>query len=224
MKRLFFLSFFLATTTVLFPVNVRSDYSNELEIIKTKQNDWSLKYSGYKTETPGSQRKISFKFSSNISNSDLGEGIFRYNNGSLKNISFLFLDDFDLSGEDQTDWYMKWKKVAGASGKARINIVEIEGKNVNAINVKGVFVRENGYWRIQAEYVSGPMPVDGEIYYFELAESQKPAEEASSEISNTTENNSEAAKIETIAEPVKAETKVEEAAAVVTAVALPRRN
>ncbi len=162
---------------LVFPHNPLTKNFPETRFSQATEVDKPSRYSGYREETLSEQRKISFRFSSITTNNDPGNGAFRYNRDSLKKVTYIFLDEFDLSGEDQTDWYMQWKKAAGTTGKVRINIIEAENKNINVFYFKGVFVRENGYWRIPAEYVSGSMPVDGEIYYFELDKKNEPAEE-----------------------------------------------
>jgi hypothetical protein len=177
MKRVFFINLFLITTLLVFPCNI-SENSHKVGIIETRQIEKPLKYSGYQEVSSLGQRKISFKFSGITTNSDPGDGAFRYNRDSLRSVTYILLDEFNLSGEDQTDWYMQWKKAAGVTGKVRVNIAESEGKNINVFYIKGGFVRENGYWRIPAEYISGSMPVDGEIYYFEMVENKEPVKES----------------------------------------------
>ena len=120
----------------------------------------------YQEGASGVKRSISYKFSNIITDDDPGNGKFRYNNDTVSGISYLFLDDIDLSGEDQTKWYSTWDDTTGATGRGRLNIVEYEGKNVNIFDVTGVFVEENGYWKIPVRYVSGSLPADGVTYYY----------------------------------------------------------
>jgi len=141
----------------------------------------------YHEGSSGVKRSISYKFSNEVVDSDPGNGIFRYNKNDITGITYIYLDDIDLSGEDQTNWYSTWDKETGATGRGRINIVEYEGKNVNVFDVKGVFVEEDGYWKIPVEFVSGSLPADGKTYFYiferienkdETSKEEKKAEES----------------------------------------------
>ena len=99
----------------------------------------------YQEGSTGVKRSIHYKFSSNKTDSDPGNGVFRYNGSSLPSTTYVFLDDIDLSGEDQTKWYSTWDDTTGATGRGRINIVEYEGQNIDVFDVTGVFVKGDGY-------------------------------------------------------------------------------
>ncbi len=120
----------------------------------------------YQESSSGVKRSIHYKFSSVTSDSDPGNGIFRYNKDNKEGISYIYIDDFDLAGENQTKWYSTWDDTTGATGRGRINIVEYEGKNVNIFDVKGVFVKAEGYWKVPVEFISGSLPADGTVYYY----------------------------------------------------------
>ena len=90
--------------------------------------------------TPGAsgvKRSIGYKFSLKRGFEDPGNGIFRYNNDNVSDVTILYVDDIDISGEDQTKWYSTWDDTTGATGRGRINMVEHDGKNVNIFDVKG---------------------------------------------------------------------------------------
>jgi len=120
----------------------------------------------YQESSSGVKRSIHYKFSTVTSDSDPGNGIFRYNKDNKEGISYIYIDDFDLAGENQTKWYSTWDDTTGATGRGRINIVEYEGKNVNIFDVKGVFVKAEGYWKVPVEFISGSLPADGAVYYY----------------------------------------------------------
>ena len=57
--------------------------------------------------TPGAsgvKRSIGYKFSTLVTDADPGVGIFRYNNMTLPEVNFIFVDNNDIKGEDQTNW------------------------------------------------------------------------------------------------------------------------
>jgi hypothetical protein len=124
----------------------------------------------------GVKRSIGYRFSKDQSDTDPGNGTFRYNNENPAGITYIFLDNVDISGEDQTKWYSTWDDTTGATARGQLFIVDDKGGNKSILNVSGVFVRENGYWKIPVEFVSGNMPVDGSIYYYvfnRIAKKQK---------------------------------------------------
>ena len=119
--------------------------------------------------SPGSsgvKRSIAYRFSDVSEDADPGNGIFRYNNDTLSLVSYIFVDNNDLSGEDQTHWYGTWDDTTGASGRGRISIAHYEGNNVNVFDVSGIFLIGEGFWKIPVRYVSGALPVSGATYYY----------------------------------------------------------
>ncbi|HPR11307.1 MAG TPA: hypothetical protein PLV06_02880 [Bacteroidales bacterium] len=114
----------------------------------------------------GVRRSIGYKFSSAVTVADPGSGIFRYNNSSISKVRWIVVDNTDISGEDQTNWYSTWDKSTGATGRGSIDIAEPGGKLVCMFNITGVFVKEEGYWKIPVEYFSGTLPVNGATYYY----------------------------------------------------------
>ena len=132
-------------------------------------------------EASGVRRSIGYKFSTVVTDSDPGNGLFRYNNPVISRVTWIFVDNNDISGEDQTNWYSTWDKTTGATARGSINIVEHEGKNVNLFNVTGVFIKGAGYWKIPVEFISGSLPANGTAYYYVFNriahQKPKPAEE-----------------------------------------------
>ena len=120
----------------------------------------------YTEDASGVRRSIHYKFSTLLPDGDPGNGIFRCNNNTLSKVTWIFIDNNDLSGEDQTNWYSTWDKTTGATARGSISIVEYEGRNVINFNVTGVFVKGEGYWKFPVEYISGSLPANGTTYYF----------------------------------------------------------
>ena len=119
--------------------------------------------------TPGSsgvKRSIGYRFSSQTSNSDPGEGTFRFDNPGIGGVSFMYIDNVDIAGDDQTQWYSTWEKETGASGRGGITIAEKSGKVVALVNITGVMTDAGGFWRVPVEVASGSIPVNGTIYYY----------------------------------------------------------
>ncbi|MGE5406819.1 MAG: hypothetical protein ACM3NR_03815 [Methanosarcina sp.] len=130
---------------------------------KVIQNNPDTKYT---EDASGVKRSISYAFSSDANDADPGNGTFKYNSANISKATFIYLDDNDLSGDDQTKWYKTWDDTTGATGRGQLNIVEKDGKNINVFYVTGVFTDENGYWKIPVEYVSGDIPAKGTTYFY----------------------------------------------------------
>ncbi len=130
---------------------------------KENQGKQDIKYT---EDASGVRRSIHYKFSMLLADGDPGNGIFNYNHNILSKVTWIFVDNNDLSGDDQTNWYSTWDKTTGATARGSISIVEYEGRNVINFNVTGVFVKGEGYWKFPVEYISGSIPADGATYYF----------------------------------------------------------
>jgi len=114
----------------------------------------------------GVRRSIGYKFSALVTDTDPGNGIFRCNNSQAGKVTWIYVDNIDVSGEDQTNWYSTWDKTTGATARGSINIVGQAGKDVILFNVTGLFVKANGYWKIPVEFISGNLPASGATYYY----------------------------------------------------------
>lgn len=123
----------------------------------------------------GVKRSIGYKFDENTEATNPGKGIFRYNSEKLPEISWIYVDNIDISGEDQTKWYSTWDDTTGAMGRGRISLAALEGKNIDVFDITGLFVLENSYWKIPVKYVSGSLPFTSATYYciFERIENKK---------------------------------------------------
>ncbi|MBK7131533.1 MAG: hypothetical protein IPH69_01515 [Bacteroidales bacterium] len=119
--------------------------------------------------TPGAsgvKRSIGYKFSLKRGFEDPGNGIFRYNNDNVSDVTIIYVDDIDISGEDQTKWYSTWDDTTGATARGRITIADAEGKVVTVFYFTDVFKDSDGFWILPVEYVSGVLPIDNSVYYY----------------------------------------------------------
>jgi hypothetical protein len=128
-------------------------------------------------EASGVKRSIGYRFSSSTVAGDPGNGVFRYDKGAAADIKYLFVDDIDISGEDQTKWYSTWDKNTGAAGRGGLTIADKDGKVIGLFNFTNVFNDADGFWKLPVEYISGNMPQDGTAcyYVFDRISHQKPA-------------------------------------------------
>jgi hypothetical protein len=123
--------------------------------------------------TPGAsgvKRSIGYKFSSIREDSAPGNGLFRFNSDTVSYVKWIYVDDNDIKGEDQTQWYSTWDDSTGATGRGQLIIVENESEDINtSINVfdiTDVFIDADGYWKFPVSYVSGTSLRDGFTYYY----------------------------------------------------------
>jgi hypothetical protein len=117
-------------------------------------------------ESSGVKRSIGYKFSSSVTSGDPGNGMFTLDNRNPQVARYIFIDDRDVSGADQTKWYSTWDDPSGATGRGQAILADINGKVICIFNFTGVFTDENGYWKLPVEYVSGSSPVGGSVYYY----------------------------------------------------------
>ena len=119
--------------------------------------------------TPGAsgvKRSIGYRFSTATADADPGKGIFRYNNKNASDVSFIFVNDNDIKGDDQNKWYRTWEDSTGASGRGQILIVKLNSEVVNIFNFTDVFTDGDGYWKFPVKYVSGTVPANDSLYYY----------------------------------------------------------
>ena len=133
------------------------------DTVKTNKQPQETRYT---TGNSGVRRSINYKFSKSVQDTDPGNGIFRYSSDTISNVKWIFIDNDDLSGEDQSNWYKTWDDTTGATGRGSVNLVKSEENNINAFNFTGVFIKEEGYWKFPVEFISGDMPAEGASYYF----------------------------------------------------------
>jgi hypothetical protein len=160
MKKIFCLSVLLLTGTALVAQKANQNNAAQANDNKVPQEI------RYKEGSSGVKRSINYRFDPSNSDSDPGTGSFRYNSETISKVTFLYVNNSDLSGEDQSKWYKTWDDTTGATGRGRISVVEYQGSNVNVFDVSGVFIRAGGFWKIPVEYVSGSRPAAGATYYY----------------------------------------------------------
>ena len=119
--------------------------------------------------TPGAsgvKRSIGYRFSLKRGFEDPGTGIFRYNNDNVSDVTIIYVDNIDISGEDQTKWFSTWDDTTGATARGAITVADNEGNVITVFNFTGVFIDGAGFWILPVEYVSGTLPLDGHSYYY----------------------------------------------------------
>ncbi|HLN20536.1 MAG TPA: hypothetical protein VK213_05565 [Bacteroidales bacterium] len=135
---------------------------------KNQQKETSDKSSGTKISvgSSGVKRSISYRFSSSSGESDPGNGTFSFDKYDAGQAGYLIADDIDLSGEDQSKWFSTWDDTTGATGRGQIILVDQLTDKTTILDVRNVFTREKGYWKIPVSIVSGSLPENGKVYFY----------------------------------------------------------
>jgi len=144
----------------------------------SKKNDQEAKVVHITPGSSGVKRGIGYKFLLRRGDEDPGNGLFRFNDDNVSDVRFIYVDNLDITGEDQTKFYSSWDQTTGATGRGRVTIADANGKVISVFYFKGVFVDGKGFWKLPVEYVSGELPIDGHIYYYvfdRIAQNENPA-------------------------------------------------
>src|SRR5574340_1255744 len=71
--------------------------------------------------TPGAsgvKRSIGYRFSSLVQPGNPGSGNFMFNSGTIDKVTYLIVNDIDITGDNQTKWYSTWDDTTGADRKS----------------------------------------------------------------------------------------------------------
>jgi len=167
MKNIVVLILFLLICNPAFPQKKEAaDSTKKKEQNTTIKKDQDAQVVHITPGASGVKRSIGYKFSLSREFEDPGNGIFRYNSDNVSDVTIIYVDNIDISGEDQTKWYSTWDDTTGATARGRITIADVEGKVVTVFYFTGVFTDGSGFWKLPVEYVSGVLPLDGSVYYY----------------------------------------------------------
>ena len=114
------------------------------------------------TGSQGNKGGVFYTFSTNTADNDPGNGIFRYNSGTLGLISQIFIDNLDGFGVSMTSWFASWG-TSTSTNKGQV-IIQSNTNNDNTITIFDVtgVIAASGYYKIIVSYVSGSLPSAGE--------------------------------------------------------------
>lgn len=128
----------------------------------------------------GVKRSISYRFSK-IHDDIPQDGVFRYNSDSVNAVTYIIVDEHDLSGENQSKWFTTWDDTTGATGRGRITVVETDGSIIGVLDISGVMIDKGEFWQIPVKFLSGRIPHDDEVcfYVFERIAGKKKTDEKS---------------------------------------------
>lgn len=117
-----------------------------------------LKWSEIPT-TPTIVSAGSYKFDTNIVDSDPGSGFFKYNSSTISLVTFIYIDNLDNLGNSKTAWYDLWDDSTD-SVKGFITIQEDLGNAISQFRITGNVTAATGYYKIPVAFISGSSPTN----------------------------------------------------------------
>ena len=105
---------------------------------------------------------LEYSFSTNTTDSDPGQGIFKYNNATIASVTQIFIDILDDNGIDVSSFIDKWDD-STSTIKGYLFIVS-NSNSVTTVNIWQVnsVTTETGYRKIGVSYISGSLPTNNE--------------------------------------------------------------
>jgi hypothetical protein len=114
------------------------------------------------TGAQGDKGGVRFNFSTITTDSDPGQGVFRYNNATISSVTQIFIDNTDVNAVDVTAWLDSFDDSTDPNTKGYLIIKANSNSNtiLNIFRVTGTVVDGTGYRKIPVVYVSGSLPTD----------------------------------------------------------------
>ena len=112
--------------------------------------------------TSGEKGGVEYNFDNNTSDADPGNGEIKYNNASIASVTFIYIDNLDQRGADQTAWYATWDDSTNSTDRGQIIITSRDtGTVVNSFKITGAVTAATGYYKIPVAYITGAIPSNG---------------------------------------------------------------
>lgn len=108
--------------------------------------------------TNGRDGGVKYTFSNNTADADPGDGIIRFNNGTIGSVTQLFFDNVDADSNTVTNWIDSFDDSTTTSNRGLI-YMKVGGSNNHIIFlVNGAVVDGTGYRKVPVAHVSGTLP------------------------------------------------------------------
>jgi len=119
---------------------------------------WVLKgHSGPKGPPGG----IIYTFSTVTVDADPGPGIMRYNNSTIGSVTYLYLDNVDITSTLMTGWFTLWDD-SSSSTRGYLTLVNNSNTKSTIFAITGNVIDGSGYYKIPVSYVAGTLPTNGQ--------------------------------------------------------------
>lgn len=97
----------------------------------------------------------SYTFSTTTTDGDPGNGVIRFNSGTIASVTKIYIDNLDGAGTNRTSWYNTWDNYTAGRVLIRNGENSLVFKIGASANVNGT-----GYQKITVVYVSGSLPAN----------------------------------------------------------------
>jgi len=112
--------------------------------------------------TSGEKGGVEYNFDNNTSDADPGNGEIKYNNASIASVTFIYIDNLDQRGADQTAWYATWDDSTNSADRGQLIVTSRDtGTVVNSFKITGAVTAATGYYKIPVAYITGTIPSNG---------------------------------------------------------------
>lgn len=111
--------------------------------------------------TNGDRGGSRFTWSSTITNTDPGNGVVRYNNATISNVTQIYIDNLDALGASLTGWYDSWG-IPTSQNKGYLIVTGNTGINLtNVFLVTGAPQNQSGtHYLIPVQWLAGVLPAN----------------------------------------------------------------
>lgn len=125
------------------------------------------------TGAQGDKGGLRYNFSTTITDSDPGQGVFRYNNGTIASVTQIFIDNLDVGGVDVSAFLDAWDDSTQLTARGYLVIKSNDNADatVNIWRISGAVTDGTGYRKVAVTYVSGALPGNGEACTIEFSRS-----------------------------------------------------
>lgn len=111
----------------------------------------------------GDKGGLRYNFSTTTTDSDPGQGIFRYNNSTIGSVTQIFFDNLTIEGTDVSAFFDAWDdSTSTIDGYVIIKSNVAADDTVNIFSISGTIVDGTGYRKVPVAFVSGTLPSDTE--------------------------------------------------------------
>jgi hypothetical protein len=112
----------------------------------------------------GEPAGIEYIFDTAISDSDPGAGKVRFNNATIGSVTFIYIDNVDVSSVNQTAWYDTFDDSSSTVIKGQL-VFNTYNLGTTVFQITGAVTVATGYYKIPVTYVSGTLPtVDAVLF------------------------------------------------------------
>jgi hypothetical protein len=112
----------------------------------------------------GEPAGIEYIFDTGVVDSDPGAGKIKFDNATIGSVTFVYIDNVDVSAINQTAWYDTFDDSTSTVIKGQL-IFNTYNLGTTVFNVTGAVTVASGYYKIPVTYVSGTLPTANTVLF-----------------------------------------------------------